>query len=114
MAYLALTVLSVHMAIALCYIGSLLWSHISFAALDPFGSLHTGCRVRRRADASVAAAAFENTPSGTRGYRTVNTSIMRIQAKNLPESAGNDVETLFGRYEPKEEYQELEASKAYG
>lgn len=114
--YLALTVLFLHAAFALCHVAYLLWSRVCCDAWESFLSLIVLATKSGMPEASGAVDVFKNASAGIERYRTMATPV-RVRA--LPTAGGTaagqaDVKILFGNNTPTAGYHELEVNKPYG
>lgn len=114
--YLALTVLFLHAAFALCHVAYLLWTRVCCDAWGSFVGLVVLAAKSGTSGASGAVGVFENASTGIERYRTMGTHV-RARASCAPgvtAASRADVEILFGDSTLAAGYRELEIDKAYG
>lgn len=121
-AYLALTVLFAHMALATMYIVYLLYTRVCYSTYSSFVDLFAlAVAGSSESDATGTPAAgtevFQNASSGIKKYRTMRTPV-RVRARTTLNGSKvlhrNDVRLFFGNEEQTEGYERLEIGKVYG
>ena len=115
--YLALTVLFLHAALALCHVAYLLWTRICCDAWDSIVGLIVLAATSGIPITSPGAVdIFKNAATGVERYRTMNTKlrVKRSSAPALGVAVQTDVKIFFGDEKLAAGHQKLEIGKAYG
>lgn len=115
--YLALTVLFLHAALALCHVAYLLWTRICCNAWDSIiGLIVLAATSGVPINSPSADDVFKNAATGVERYRTMNTKlrVKKSSAPALGAAVQTDVKIFFGDEKLAVGHQNLEIGKAYG
>ena len=109
--YLALSVLFLHAAMALCHVFYMLWKRICCSAWgSSTGLVVLAARSGTPQVASGATDVLENTSSGIERYRTMGTKV-RIRTDKTPQE---NIKMLFGEETQAAGYKDLQIDRLYG
>lgn len=115
--YLALTVLFLHAALALCHVAYLLWTRICCDAWDSIIGLIVLAATSGVPTTSPSAVdIFKNAATGIERYRTMKTKLhVKRSSTSAPGvAAQTDVNMFFGDEKLAAGHQKLEIDKSYG